>query len=160
MVGTQLSLRWAPPADMGGRQDVRYNVGCSQCQGAALESGPCQPCGRSVHFSPGASGLTLPTVRVHGLEPYTNYTFSVEAQNGVSGLASSSQASASLSISMGHAGEGWGGTHWAWRNQKGLGPQGRVMGGKPSKSCSSYCSLSSQIHRNPLDSQSHCQAYP
>lgn len=112
-----------------------------------------------MQFSPGPSGLTVPTVRVHGLEPYANYTFNVEAQNGVSGLASSSHASTSLSISMGHAGEGWGGTG-PGGNQKGLGPQGQVMGGKQSKSCSSYCSLSSQIHRNPLDSQSHCQAYP
>lgn len=90
---------------MGGRQDVRYSVECSQCRGAALDSGPCQPCAGSVRFSPGASGLTAPAVRVEGLEPYANYTFTVEAQNGVSGLGSTKHASASLSISMGHAGE-------------------------------------------------------
>ncbi|ELK13759.1 Ephrin type-A receptor 1 [Pteropus alecto] len=100
--GSQLSLRWAPPADMGGRQDVRYSVGCSQCRGAALDSGPCQPCGGSVRFSPGASGLTAPAVRVDGLEPYANYTFTIEAQNGVSGVGSTKHASASLNISMGH----------------------------------------------------------
>lgn len=59
-----------------------------------------------MRFSPGASGLTKPAVRVSGLEPYANYTFNVEAQNGVSGLGSSKHASTSLSISMGHAGEG------------------------------------------------------
>lgn len=107
--GTQLSLHWEPPEDMGGRQDVRYDVGCSQCRGAALEEGPCQPCGGSVHFYPGPRGLTSPTVRVDGLEPYANYTFNVEAQNGVSGLGASKHASASLSISMGHAGEVLGG---------------------------------------------------
>nr|XP_010953626.2 ephrin type-A receptor 1 [Camelus bactrianus] len=101
--GTQLSLHWEPPEDMGGRQDVRYDVGCSQCRGAALEEGPCQPCGGSVRFYPGPRGLTSPTVRVDGLEPYANYTFNVEAQNGVSGLGASKHASASLSISMGHA---------------------------------------------------------
>ncbi|XP_003134614.1 ephrin type-A receptor 1 [Sus scrofa] len=101
--GTQLSLHWEPPADMGGRQDVRYNVRCSQCQGAALDEGPCQPCGGSVRFSPGPSGLTTPAVRVDGLEPYANYTFNVEAQNGVSGLTASMHTSASISISMGHA---------------------------------------------------------
>lgn len=58
-----------------------------------------------MRFSPGASGLTTPAVRVAGLEPHANYTFTVEAQNGVSGLDSTKQASASLSISMGHAGE-------------------------------------------------------
>ncbi|XP_057588038.1 ephrin type-A receptor 1 isoform X1 [Hippopotamus amphibius kiboko] len=101
--GTQLSLRWEPPADLGGREDVRYDVGCSQCRGAVPDGGPCQPCGGSVRFSPGPSGLTTPTVRVDGLEPYTNYTFNVEAQNGVSGLDASKPASASLSISMEHA---------------------------------------------------------
>uniref|UniRef100_A0A2K5S633 Ephrin type-A receptor 1 n=1 Tax=Cebus imitator TaxID=2715852 RepID=A0A2K5S633_CEBIM len=101
--GTQLSLHWEPPADMGGRQDVRYNVRCFQCQDTAQDEGPCQPCGGGVHFSPGARGLTTPVVRVIGLEPYANYTFNVEAQNGVSGLGSSGHASTSLSISMGHA---------------------------------------------------------
>ncbi|XP_036103433.1 ephrin type-A receptor 1 [Molossus molossus] len=101
--GTQLSLHWAPPADMGGRQDVSYSVGCSLCHGAAQGEGLCQPCGGSVHFSPGASGLTRPAVRIDGLEPYTNYTFHVEAHNGVSGLGSSMPASALLSIGMGHA---------------------------------------------------------
>ncbi|XP_033048318.1 ephrin type-A receptor 1 isoform X2 [Trachypithecus francoisi] len=101
--GTQLSLRWEPPADMGGRQDVRYSVRCSQCQGTAQDGGPCQPCGVGVHFSPGARGLTTSAVHVSGLEPYANYTFNVEAQNGVSGLGSSGHASTSVSISMGHA---------------------------------------------------------
>lgn len=58
-----------------------------------------------MRFSPGASGLTAPAVRVNGLDPYANYTFNIEAQNGVSGLGASTHASASLSISMGHAGE-------------------------------------------------------
>ncbi|XP_063498385.1 ephrin type-A receptor 1 isoform X3 [Symphalangus syndactylus] len=101
--GTQLSLHWEPPADTGGRQDVRYNVRCSQCQGTAQDGGPCQPCGVGVHFSPGVQGLTTPAVHVNGLEPYANYTFNVEAQNGVSGLGSSGHASTSVSISMGHA---------------------------------------------------------
>nr|XP_015303680.1 ephrin type-A receptor 1 isoform X3 [Macaca fascicularis] len=101
--GTQLSLRWEPPADMGGRQDVRYSVRCSQCQGTVQDGGPCQPCGVGVHFSPGARGLTTSAVHVSGLEPYANYTFNVEAQNGVSGLGSSGHASTSVSISMGHA---------------------------------------------------------
>uniref|UniRef100_A0A452U5H7 receptor protein-tyrosine kinase n=1 Tax=Ursus maritimus TaxID=29073 RepID=A0A452U5H7_URSMA len=117
ILGTQLSLRWEPPADMGGRQDVRYIVGCSQCRGAVVDGGPCQPCGGSVRFSPGASGLTAPAVRVNGLEPYANYTFNVVAQNGVSGLGTSTHAGASLSISMGHAGEPLGRD---WKKPEGL----------------------------------------
>lgn len=120
--GTQLSLHWAAPADMGGRQDVRYSVGCSQCRGAAQGEAPCQPCAGNVHFSPGASELTMPAVHVEGLEPYANYTFHVEAHNGVSGLGSSKPASAWLSVHMGHAGEGPG---------EGLAPEGtaRAHGG-------------------------------
>ncbi|KAI4570763.1 hypothetical protein MJT46_006280 [Ovis ammon polii x Ovis aries] len=101
--GTQLSLRWEPPADLGEREDIRYNVECSQCQGAALDGGPCQPCGAGVRFSAGPSGLTASSVRVDGLDPHANYTFNVEAQNGVSGLGASKPASASLSINMGSA---------------------------------------------------------
>ncbi|XP_061270982.1 ephrin type-A receptor 1 isoform X4 [Bos javanicus] len=101
--GTQLSLRWEPPADLGEREDVTYNVECSQCQGAALDGGPCQPCGAGVRFSAGPSGLTACSVRVDGLDPHANYTFNVEAQNGVSGLGASRPASASLSINMGSA---------------------------------------------------------
>ncbi|XP_022434657.1 ephrin type-A receptor 1 isoform X1 [Delphinapterus leucas] len=101
--GTQLSLRWEPPVDLGGREDVRYDVGCSQCREAALDGEPCQPCGGSVRFSPGPSGLTTAAVCVDGLEPDANYTFNVEAQNGVSELGASKPASASLSINMGHA---------------------------------------------------------
>uniref|UniRef100_A0A0N4SUP4 receptor protein-tyrosine kinase n=1 Tax=Mus musculus TaxID=10090 RepID=A0A0N4SUP4_MOUSE len=103
--GTQLSLRWEPPRDTGGRHDIRYSVECLQCRGIAQDGGPCQPCGKGVHFSPAASGLTTSTVQVQGLEPYANYTFTVKSQNRVSGLDSSSPSSASLSINMGHAGE-------------------------------------------------------
>ncbi|XP_011845288.1 PREDICTED: ephrin type-A receptor 1 isoform X2 [Mandrillus leucophaeus] len=126
--GTQLSLRWEPPADMGGRQDVRYSVRCSQCQGTAQDGGPCQPCGVGVHFSPGARGLTTSAVHVSGLEPYANYTFNVEAQNGVSGLGSSDHASTSVSISMGHAGERLRGAGTGTWLNKGLRPQGQIGG--------------------------------
>ena len=126
--GTQLSLRWEPPVDLGGREDVRYDVGCSQCRGAALDGEPCQPCGGSVRFSPGPSGLTSPTVCVDGLEPDANYTFNVEAQNGVSELGASKPASALLSVSMGRAGEGSrgpAGPGGGWRLE-GVGPQGQI----------------------------------
>lgn len=102
--GTQLSLRWEPPTDMGGRQDVQYSVECLQCRGTAQDGGPCQPCGTGVHLSPGARELTTPSVKVEGLEPNANYTFNIKSQNGVSRLSSSSPASASLRINMGQAG--------------------------------------------------------
>ncbi|KAM7325686.1 hypothetical protein ACRRTK_015939 [Alexandromys fortis] len=101
--GTQLSLRWEPPRDTGGRHDIRYSVDCLQCRGIEQDGGPCQPCGKGVRFTPGASGLIESTVQVEGLEPYANYTFTIKSQNRVSGLDSSSPSSASLSINMGHA---------------------------------------------------------
>ncbi|XP_004629077.1 ephrin type-A receptor 1 isoform X1 [Octodon degus] len=101
--GTQLSLRWEPPADKGERQDVQYSVECSKCQGTAQDGGPCQPCGMGVYFSPGARELTTPAVKVEGLEPYANYTFTVKSLNGVSGLSTSGPAGTSLSINIGHA---------------------------------------------------------
>lgn len=43
---------------------------------------------------------------VDGLEAYTNYTFTVEAHNGVSEVAVTSQrATASIWVSVGHAGK-------------------------------------------------------
>ncbi|XP_027697115.1 ephrin type-A receptor 1 [Vombatus ursinus] len=101
--GTQLSLQWKPPKDSGGRRDVSYNVECAHCQGVAPDEGPCQPCGATVHFSPGTKGLTLPAVQIDGLEPYANYTFRVEARNGVSDLDPNGSPSTTLSLSIGHA---------------------------------------------------------
>ncbi|XP_004714049.1 ephrin type-A receptor 1 [Echinops telfairi] len=103
VLGSQLFLRWEPPADLGDRQDVRYNVGCSRCLGTRSDGGPCQPCGDSVRFSPGARGLSEPAVRIDGLESLANYTVEVDAQNGVSGLGASQPASSSLNVSTGHA---------------------------------------------------------
>lgn len=129
-------------------------MACSQCQGAALDGGPCQPCGAGVHFSAGPSGLTAPSVRVDGLETHANYTFNVEAQNGVSGLGASKPASASLSINMGSAGEGPGGQQGLEKmgGGGGIGPWGQVDGWKASRSY-----LSDFL---PLNSQSPCQACP
>lgn len=56
-------------------------------------------------FSPSASGLTKPAVDVDGLEAYTNYTFTVEAHNGVSGMGPAPQRTApAVWVSVGHAG--------------------------------------------------------
>lgn len=108
---------------------MQYHVSCSQCRGAVRDGGPCQPCGASVHFSPGASWLEVPAVRVDGLEPYGNYTFEVEARNGVSELGPDSHASASLSISMGHAGKrlGWGSVRLGWGDSRGLWTTGELF---------------------------------
>lgn len=61
--------------------DLTYSVGCRKCIGRQ-----CEPCGASVGFVPQQVGLTERTVTVVNLLPNTNYTFTVEALNGVSEL--------------------------------------------------------------------------
>uniref|UniRef100_A0A087XDV7 EPH receptor A10 n=1 Tax=Poecilia formosa TaxID=48698 RepID=A0A087XDV7_POEFO len=78
---SSLVLDWDPPSDSGGRVDLTYSVGCRRCGPAR-----CEPCGPGVGFVPQQVGLTERTVTVVNLLPNTNYTFSVEALNGVSDL--------------------------------------------------------------------------
>ncbi|XP_042307252.1 ephrin type-A receptor 1-like [Sceloporus undulatus] len=102
LVGSQVSLSWQPPIDQGGRSDLSYNVSCQRCNFLV-----CEPCESDVVFSPSALGLTRPNVVVDGLESYTNYSFTVLAHNGVSGLSSASHKSTSspIWVTVGHAGE-------------------------------------------------------
>uniref|UniRef100_A0A673MG82 receptor protein-tyrosine kinase n=1 Tax=Sinocyclocheilus rhinocerous TaxID=307959 RepID=A0A673MG82_9TELE len=74
-----LQLSWRPPADTGGRSDITYSVACEHCEG-----GLCSLCGGRVRFEPAQTTLKDPEVVVSELEPHVNYTFTVEAQSGVS----------------------------------------------------------------------------
>ncbi|XP_068825385.1 ephrin type-A receptor 2 isoform X1 [Capricornis sumatraensis] len=97
-MGAKVELRWTPPQDSGGREDLTYSVSCEQCW---PESGECGPCEASVRYSEPPLGLTRTSVTVSDLEPHMNYTFSVEARNGVSGLVSTrSFRTASVSINQ------------------------------------------------------------
>ncbi|XP_007523775.1 ephrin type-A receptor 2 [Erinaceus europaeus] len=97
-MGAKVELRWTPPKDNGGREDITYSVTCEQCW---PESGECGPCEASVRYSEPPHGLTRTSVTVSDLEPHMNYTFAVEARNGVSGLvASRSFRTASVSINQ------------------------------------------------------------
>ncbi|KAM6469225.1 ephrin type-A receptor 1 isoform 3-T3 [Liasis olivaceus] len=100
LVGTQISLWWQPPLDKGGRQDLTYNVFCQRCHFLV-----CEPCESSVTFSPSALGLPRPSVIVDGLEANTNYSFTVQAHNGVSRLspASHNSTSSPILVSVLHA---------------------------------------------------------
>lgn len=91
---SSLVLDWAPPSDSGGRVDLTYSVGCRRC-------GPtrCEPCGPGVGFVPQQVGLTERTVTVVNLLPNTNYTFSVEALNGVSDLLPSKSFYTQVNVS-------------------------------------------------------------
>ncbi len=82
-----LILEWAAPNDSGGRGDLTYNIGCRRCVGPPrAPQVQCEPCGASVGFVPQQSGVTERTVTVVNLLPNSNYSFSVEARNGVSEL--------------------------------------------------------------------------
>ncbi|XP_051997459.1 ephrin type-A receptor 2-like [Xyrauchen texanus] len=74
-----LQLAWRSPVDTGGRSDITYSLACERC-----ENGLCSSCGGRVHFEPAQTALKDPEVVVSELEPHINYTFTVEAQSGVS----------------------------------------------------------------------------
>ncbi|KAG9353135.1 hypothetical protein JZ751_017711 [Albula glossodonta] len=90
----KIELSWSPPADTGERDDVDYSVTCERCEGD-----DCLPCGESVRFEPGSTGLQDTWVSVSELEPHLNYTFTVEARNGVSQF-SSKRAATTLTTAL------------------------------------------------------------
>ncbi|CAB1457865.1 unnamed protein product [Pleuronectes platessa] len=71
---TTVSLEWSPPADTGGRNDVTYR-----------------------------SGLVDTYVTIMDLLAHANYTFEVEAVNGVSDLGRTQRLFAAVSIATGQA---------------------------------------------------------
>ncbi|XP_031722310.1 ephrin type-A receptor 10 isoform X3 [Anarrhichthys ocellatus] len=89
-----LILEWAAPSDAGGRVDLTYSVGCRRCVGRQ-----CEPCGASIGFVPQQVGLMERTVTVVNLLPNTNYTFTVEALNGVSELLPSKRFYTQVNVS-------------------------------------------------------------
>ncbi|XP_069013183.1 ephrin type-A receptor 4b isoform X1 [Embiotoca jacksoni] len=81
---TCVTMEWSPPRDTGGRGDITYSFHCRKCSGDGRK---CTPCGSSVHFVPRQFGLSSATVLVTDLQPDSNYSFTVESQNGVSDLS-------------------------------------------------------------------------
>ncbi|KAK5888841.1 hypothetical protein CesoFtcFv8_014896 [Champsocephalus esox] len=78
---TCVTLEWSPPRDTGGRGDISYSLHCRKCSGDGRK---CTPCGSSVHFVPRQFGLSSASVLVTDLQPDSNYSYTVESQNGVS----------------------------------------------------------------------------
>ncbi|XP_061588017.1 ephrin type-A receptor 4b isoform X1 [Cololabis saira] len=81
---TCVTLEWSPPRDAGGRGDITYSIHCRKCSGDGKK---CMPCGSSVHFVPRQFGLSSATVLITDLQPDSNYSFTIESQNGVSDLS-------------------------------------------------------------------------
>uniref|UniRef100_A0A7N6BGT2 Ephrin type-A receptor 7 n=1 Tax=Anabas testudineus TaxID=64144 RepID=A0A7N6BGT2_ANATE len=99
---TTVSLEWSPPADTGGRNDVTYRVQCRRC---SCEPEECVLCGPNVEYSPAQSGLVDTFVTIMDLLAHANYTFEVEAVNGVSDLSRTQRLFAAVSIATGQAGK-------------------------------------------------------
>ncbi|XP_062836704.1 ephrin type-A receptor 7 isoform X3 [Anolis carolinensis] len=97
---TTVSLEWSPPADNGGRNDVTYRVLCKRC---SWEQGECVPCGSNVGYMPQQTGLADNYVTVIDLLAHANYTFEVEAVNGVSDLSRSQRLFAAVTVTTGQA---------------------------------------------------------
>lgn len=124
-MGAKVELRWTPPQDSGGRKDIIYSVTCEQCW---PESGECGPCEATVHYSEPPHALTRTSVIVSDLEPHMNYTFAVEARNGVSDLvASRSFRTASVSINQTGEGPCWWLCLWGPPSGASRGPQSRAQ---------------------------------
>ncbi|KAM6918922.1 ephrin type-A receptor 3-like isoform 2-T2 [Xenentodon cancila] len=81
---TCVTLEWSPPRDAGGRGDVTYSIHCRKCSGDGKK---CTPCGSSVHFVPRQFGLSSASALITDLQPDSNYSFTIESQNGVSDLS-------------------------------------------------------------------------
>uniref|UniRef100_A0A8C8DXZ7 Ephrin type-A receptor 10 n=1 Tax=Oryzias sinensis TaxID=183150 RepID=A0A8C8DXZ7_9TELE len=95
-----LILEWSAPSDGGGRVDLTYSVSCRRSVGRQWE-----PCGASVGFVPQQLGLTERTVTVVNLLPNTNYSFAVEALNGVSELLPKKRFYTQVNVSTSLPGE-------------------------------------------------------
>ncbi|XP_026168852.1 ephrin type-A receptor 4b isoform X4 [Mastacembelus armatus] len=92
---TCVTLEWSPPRDTGGRGDITYSVHCTKCSGDGKK---CTPCGSSVHFVPRQFGLSSATVLVTDLQPDSNYSFTIESQNGVSDLSPTPRGTAIINV--------------------------------------------------------------
>ncbi|TWW72682.1 Ephrin type-A receptor 3 [Takifugu flavidus] len=92
---TCVTLEWSPPRDTGGRGDITYSIHCRKCSG---EGRKCAPCGSSVHYIPRQYGLSSTTVQVTDLQPDSNYSFTVESQNGVSDLSPTPRGTVAVNV--------------------------------------------------------------
>ncbi|KAJ8409769.1 hypothetical protein AAFF_G00218280 [Aldrovandia affinis] len=97
---TTVSLEWSPPADAGGRGDVTYRIMCRRC---SWEPEECAPCGGNVGYAPQQAGLTDTYVTILDLLAHANYTFEVEAVNGVSDMSRTQRLFAAVNIATSQA---------------------------------------------------------
>uniref|UniRef100_A0A8C6IPP9 Ephrin type-A receptor 6 n=1 Tax=Melopsittacus undulatus TaxID=13146 RepID=A0A8C6IPP9_MELUD len=92
---TALMLEWSPPSDTGGRKDLTYSVICKKCGSDASQ---CEICGGGIRFIPRHTGLINSSVTVLDFVSHVNYTFEIEAMNGVSELSFSPKQFTAITI--------------------------------------------------------------
>ncbi|EHB13941.1 Ephrin type-A receptor 6 [Heterocephalus glaber] len=92
---TALILEWSPPSDTGGRKDLTYSVICKKC---GLDPSQCEDCGGGLRFIPRHTGLINNSVIVLDFVSHVNYTFEIEAMNGVSELSFSPKAFTAITV--------------------------------------------------------------
>lgn len=99
--GTSVTLEWAPPLDPGGRNDITYNAVCRRCPWALSH---CEACGSGTRFVPQQTSLAQASLLVANLLAHTNYSFWIEAVNGVSNLSPEPRSAAVVNITTNQAG--------------------------------------------------------
>ncbi|XP_055253619.1 ephrin type-A receptor 8 [Moschus berezovskii] len=98
--GTSVTLEWAPPLDRGGRSDITYNAVCRRCPWAL---GHCETCGSGTRFVPQQTSLVQASLLVANLLAHMNYSFWIEAVNGVSDLSPEPRRAAVVNITTNQA---------------------------------------------------------
>ncbi|XP_014346867.1 ephrin type-B receptor 3 isoform X6 [Latimeria chalumnae] len=97
---TSLALEWSDPRDTGGRDDLLYNIICKKC---SVERRLCSRCDDNVDFVPRQLGLTEKRVFISNLLAHTQYTFEIQAVNGVSSKSPYGPQYASVNITTNQA---------------------------------------------------------
>uniref|UniRef100_A0AAZ3ST33 receptor protein-tyrosine kinase n=1 Tax=Oncorhynchus tshawytscha TaxID=74940 RepID=A0AAZ3ST33_ONCTS len=97
---TSVFLEWAVPEETGGRKDVSYNI---LCRKISVDSRHYEECESTVRFLPQRNSLRNNSVMVADLLAHTNYTFEVEAVNGVSELTNPGRQFVSLNVTTNQA---------------------------------------------------------
>lgn len=84
------------PADLGGREEVMYDVECRQKTGQSHTL--WIPCDDTMLITPQSVGLTETTANITGLQPHVSYQVSVRAYNRISHKLGTSGSAQSITI--------------------------------------------------------------